>query len=294
MGGPSRNAKCPCGSGRKYKACCLNGVRPGYIGRVILQDEVELILKDYPKASALYEEVVAFFGEQLVLRRQEPGTLNSGFVMPPDWGNGSRLPYATIFLAETEREAASLAHELLHLAIRARGFPTVSGLSNDDKTWVPLFGLVIQMVEAFSNFIDHETFYPEFLAMGFPGASFVAGSEFMSIAAVEEGFESRIGHGAGAHHMSGLWGMYFTNELLANLSVDSNERISDLRKIGQRLFAMDNEYESFIVEWIKSRGFAHKSTRANSIRSLMSHLGMVQPILSVVILDGGKFNKIEV
>lgn len=37
-----RNAPCPCGSGKKYKKCCLNATRPSTSGTLIYSDLDEL------------------------------------------------------------------------------------------------------------------------------------------------------------------------------------------------------------------------------------------------------------
>ena len=44
MAGPGRNDPCPCGSGRKYKRCCLNAGRQTSFGNRLLLSVVAIIL----------------------------------------------------------------------------------------------------------------------------------------------------------------------------------------------------------------------------------------------------------
>ena len=44
MSGPGRNDPCPCGSGRKYKRCCLGAERKPTFGNRLLLSVVAIIL----------------------------------------------------------------------------------------------------------------------------------------------------------------------------------------------------------------------------------------------------------
>ena len=77
MGKIGRNDTCPCGSGKKYKKCCLNGPReipqadPGYtddiIGFIELSNSINDLLekRDFKKARAVCRQLLNEYPEQI-------------------------------------------------------------------------------------------------------------------------------------------------------------------------------------------------------------------------------------
>jgi tetratricopeptide (TPR) repeat protein len=70
---PGRNEPCPCGSGKKYKKCCLNAPKPSaggtfvYTGLDILSNKVHELIKQkkYDEAEEVCRKLLEQYPEQI-------------------------------------------------------------------------------------------------------------------------------------------------------------------------------------------------------------------------------------
>jgi hypothetical protein len=128
---------------------------------------------DHPSAIRLLDEVVAFYGETLMVRRAQVGDDSSGYGIAVDAPN---LKYDHAYLnlnTSTNRVPAAACHELLHLRLAARGLPKVRTLELQPEQAVDT-GFINAAVNTVINAVEHNIFKDDFVSMGFPIESFLA------------------------------------------------------------------------------------------------------------------------
>ena len=132
-------------------------------------DALEDLLQGNEGAQGLLQIVKSFYGPSLSMHRLRPGETTSRFSLAP---SGNSIT-ASVSVAPTERAASAFVHELLHLALRAWGFPYVATF---DGTGLSPLQKQIGLIEAVEvrNAIDHEAFRPRYLALGYPANEFLS------------------------------------------------------------------------------------------------------------------------
>jgi hypothetical protein len=127
-------------------------------------------------ACRLVDEIASFYGDSLILR-EDPRLRNSSFELGAvaDKVEVRRVLIRLQVGAGLTRE--SLAHELLHLSLHARGFPfnvrnkstgTIPNAASPQNMW----STIGQIVSGWVNYFDHEIFFKDFVDLGFDATKF--------------------------------------------------------------------------------------------------------------------------
>jgi hypothetical protein len=102
--------------------------------RILAPDEVRKILTPKLATIAVYDDVLAFFGEQMIIRTQEIGITESTYNIQKSLNPHPSFRQATIDLnMASENVSAALAQLLLQLRLFVRGFPMCVGVVADAR-----------------------------------------------------------------------------------------------------------------------------------------------------------------
>ncbi|MBT1155746.1 hypothetical protein J1C56_09090 [Aminobacter anthyllidis] len=133
---------------------------------------LERVLAGTESHEALLAEVVDFYGSGLTVTIRETGDGQSRFAVNID-GPTLQFKSAVIDLCNGPRIKEAAVHELLHLALGARGFPLIYALSIDDRH-APRFPMIDEAIRKAVNVVQHTVFLEEFLQLGLAADRFLS------------------------------------------------------------------------------------------------------------------------
>ncbi len=170
---PSRNAPCPCGSGRKFKKCC--GAHASAISNdaILSSRYIERLFARSPGCTDLLNDMRAFYGPRLVFRYNRRISGRSSFYIDADM---RKLVFNSAIISlniTSNRVLPAAAHELLHLQLRRLTFPLIRSVDLDD-IHMRVSGDVVDKINKTTNVIEHQIFVNDFTVMGFALSEFLA------------------------------------------------------------------------------------------------------------------------
>jgi hypothetical protein len=129
---PGRNEMCPCGSGKKYKKCCLlkKEINDITIGQPVKEEDV---ISELLKASQQFE---SFYRSERIKIKEPISWIHDASMPEGSSYEASRLRSGTLLIKirtmpVVSGEATNIAHELQHLIIDAEGFPSTTSNIHD-------------------------------------------------------------------------------------------------------------------------------------------------------------------
>lgn len=167
------NEPCPCGSGKKFKKCHGKGkMEHRQLQGIVAKEAIIHRLSDWPKAQALAAEIADFYGDFLKFHENTAYASSWYDISLKHKPDLVSLQYACIKLSlSTHHVAEALIHELLHLHVPIRGYPTV------EKVSIP-YALknyatnIRDMYPKINNLLEHELNIEIFLRLGFKKSDF--------------------------------------------------------------------------------------------------------------------------
>jgi hypothetical protein len=225
----------------------------------------------FDRVRELLEEVRAFYGPafRVNLRGTPDGV--SSFRLPTVEGGGARpsLEAHIDLNTTTDRVPAAACHELLHLALPARGFPVPRGLMTtaDSKDDADITELINQTI----NVVQQDIFFDEFLARGLPANQFLSPQKIISYKEQAKHLMKETGW-----RRSALWPLWYLDLRLRVTQGDP--RAEGLLRActiqGSKALPDFADRAAAVQHWINARDHFGADTYACAINSLFEMVGL--------------------
>lgn len=248
---------------------------------MIEESEVRKILVDYPLVIELYEEVKEFYGDGLIIRDQDPLATSSRYQLNLTQEALPKFISAEVMLVrESGREESSLAHELLHLALLARGFPSITAIGIPSTNSAHK-AVIMHNMEVLFNMLDHETFLDEYLSFGLERDKFIR-DRTTSDLDVDEAALVKIIEAKGFQAARLSWGMFYITEYLADQFGPDLSRSKDVAAMMAKHLVSGAEDVQMLNKWIAARTYTNPETRKKSVEQLFKALSDAIPVYKKV------------
>lgn len=239
-------------------------------------DYLRSLFGNRPVAVSLLDEVTAFYGETLTVRRAKDSDDLSGYGIAVDAPN---LKYDHAYLnlnTSTNRVPAAACHELLHLRLAARGFPKIRTLELQPEQAVDP-GFFNAAVNTVTNAVDHNIFKDDFISMGFPIESFLAKTGRLPDYENEAKNSSPKGTPAQLLFFDWIWWSreYISNYFGIGQGVEDAETLTDsVEKWGTVVLPEFRQTVILIRQWARNGLYRQAASYPAAIRQLFEIIQM--------------------